>query len=334
MSAAESVPPFQVAGHKVAAGRALDVEIPVARIPGGSWASLPLRVIHGASPGPTIWLSGAIHGDELVGVMIVRRLIERLQARKLSGTVLAVPIVNVFGIATGSRNLPDRRDLNRSFPGSAKGSLAARLAHLFFANVASRCELGLDFHTASNGRDNLPQIRGNLDDADVRRYATAFAAPLVLHAGLRDGSLRAAAMAKGIHVLLYEAGEANRLEPGHIQTGVEGTLRVMTDMGMLAGPAPESTARPRFSRKSAWVRAPHSGFCTVTVEPGGMVRPGQTIASIDDGIGKRITPVLARGEGMVIGVLRSAVVHRGDALVHVAEVAEVAEVDQIAETGE
>jgi len=298
----------------------MDLELPVARLPGGAWATMTISVIHGAKPGPTIWLSAAIHGDELNGVMIVQQLIKEVNPRELSGTVLAVPIVNMFGVANGSRYLPDRRDLNRSFPGSPKGSLAARLANMFFTNVASRCDVGLDFHTASNGRDNLPQIRCDLDHEETRGYASAFGAPLTLHATLRDGSLRAAARKRGVHVLLFEAGEANRLNPAVIESGVSGSLRVMYAMGMLNREPPKPSQPPLYSRKSRWIRAPRSGFCMVTAELGELIEIGNRVATVDDGFGSQNSKVTSRLAGMVIGVLRTAAVHRGDALLHVAEV--------------
>ena len=320
-SAASTGRPFRIVGESIPRGEALSMELPVARLPTGTWASMPLRVIHGLRPGPTLWLSAAIHGDELNGVMIVRGLMDRLKPSELIGTVLAVPIVNIFGVTIGSRYMPDRRDLNRSFPGSSKGSLAARLANLFFTAIASRCDLGLDFHTASNGRSNLPQIRCDLDNPTNKQYAEAFAPPVVIHAAIRDGSLRAAARKKGIGVLIYEAGEADRLDPAAIEVGISGSLRVLHTLGMLdrVTTRPPSDP-PLFSRKTSWVRAPRSGFCVMKVAPGQFVKQGDHVASVDDGVTQRGSRVTARMDGVVIGVLRTAIVHRGDALLHVAEI--------------
>ncbi len=280
-------------------------------------------VCHGARPGPTIWLSGAIHGDELNGVEIVRRLLMKLDPAQLAGTIIAVPVVNVFGVTIESRYLPDRRDLNRSFPGSSRGSLASRLAHLFFERVARRCQFGIDFHTGSDGRANLPQIRCDLDDDTARRCAEAFAAPLVLHSTVRDGSLRAAARKQGIPVLIYEAGEALRFDEVSIQTGVEGTLRVLRSLDMVDAADGYGTTQPQtthLARSSKWVRTSRSGFCHLHIGLGDVVAKGQCLATVSDSVGRKEDTVPARIAGIVIGVLRTALVHRGDALIHIAEV--------------
>ena len=190
-------PPLEIGGVQVAAGTRGRVDIPVARLPTGTWLTLPVSVIHGQSPGPTIWLSGTIHGDELNGIAIIREINRQADPKLLSGTILAVPIVNVFGLIIESRYLPDRRDLNRSFPGSKRGSLASQLAHLFVEQIVRRCDYGIDFHTGSGGRTNLPQIRCNLDDARTRELAEVFSAPLILNSKRRPGSLRAGAEPEG-----------------------------------------------------------------------------------------------------------------------------------------
>lgn len=311
---------FAFAGDQIRAGTTRAIELPVARLPHGSWSTMPVIIAHGARPGPTIWANGAIHGDELNGVEIIRRLVRRVPARRLAGTLIAVPIVNVFGVTTGSRYLHDRRDLNRSFPGSARGSLAGRLAHLFFDSIAARCELGFDFHTGSGGRCNFPQVRCDLDDEQTRRLAEVFAAPLLLHSKVRDGSLRAAADAQGIRVLLYEAGEAMRFDDRVIDLGVDGVLRVMHALGMVDDDPPPPAQAPVTAHRSAWTRASRSGFCHLDVKLGQRVAAGDHVASIADSVGAKAVPAIARNTGLVIGVLRTALVHRGDALVHIAEV--------------
>jgi len=189
--------PVSVGGVEVAPGTRERIQIPVARYVTGEWLNLPVEVIHGARPGPFVWMSGAIHGDELDGVEIARGVAESLSPARLSGTVFAIPIVNVFGFIQASRYLPDRRDLNRAFPGSEDGSMAARLAWLFTTEIVDRCEWGLDFHCGSGERENLPQIRGDLEDEQTRAVATAFGAPLMIHNNGPDGSLRRSALARG-----------------------------------------------------------------------------------------------------------------------------------------
>lgn len=280
---------------------------------------MPVSVVHGRQPGPCIWLSASIHGDELNGIEIIRKVLASLSPRTLSGTVIAVPIVNVFGVTNGARYLPDRRDLNRSFPGTARGSMAGRLAHLFFHEVVSRCEFGLDFHTGSNGRDNLPQIRCDVDNADAYGLAAAFGTQIVIHASLRDGSLRAAAATLGKPVLLYEAGEALRFDEEAIDFGVAGSLRVMHSLGMVEHAPKNGGHSPRISRRTRWVRAGRSGFCHLKVERGQPVERNAVVAHIADAAGRRTLSVRTRSAGIVIGCLRTGIVHRGDAVAHIAE---------------
>jgi len=313
--------PFEFFGDRVARGTRARLEVRVARMPQGSWSSMPVVVLHGARPGPTMWVSGALHGDELNGIPITRELVTRIDPAELSGTLIAVPIVNVFGVINDSRYLPDRRDLNRSFPGSRRGSLASRLAHLFFESVVMRCSVGIDYHAGSGGRSNLSQIRGDLDDDESRRLARAFAAPLSMHSVPRRGSLREAAASQGVTTLLYETGEASRFDWPGVRIGVAGTLRVMRALGMLArAPARPPARVAHVSRASNWVRASRSGFCRVEVELGDRVRAGQTLATVMDSSGYEAVEVPARGPGIVIGRLGTALVNRGDALIHVAEI--------------
>jgi predicted deacylase len=281
---------------------------------------LPVIVLHGAQSGPTLWLSGAVHGDELNGVMIIDELVRRLDPLVLSGTVLAVPVVNGFGLIHGSRYLPDRRDLNRCFPGSKSGSLGSRLASLFSQFVISRCNLGIDFHSGSKGRKNIPQIRCDLDDARTRQLARAFGAPVALHASLRDGSMRGHAMALGKPALLFEGGEANRLDQEVINEGVEGTLRVMAKVGLIArAQAVAPRQRTRLLRSSSWVRASRSGFCRMRLRLGDWVKAGKLVAEIVDPTGGTRVEVKATRTGIAIGMAVDGLVIAGDALLHVAE---------------
>lgn len=313
---------FEFEGALVHPGSAREFDVRVARLAAGTWATMPTVVIHGRAPGPTVWLSAAIHGDELNGVAIVRELVMRLKPSLQAGTVIAVPIVNAFGLTLESRYLPDRRDLNKSFPGSPRGSLAGRLAHLFFDRVAKRCELGLDFHTGSGGRSNLPQIRCDWEDERTREFAQDFAAPLTLHSTLRDGSLRSAARTQGIRVLLYEAGEAHRFHQDSISVGVQGTLRVLKGMGMLNDNVPGPAVSPRLAMTSRWIRAGRSGFCHLHTHLGAIVPGGERLATVTDSLGHKQLDILTRHPGIVVGLQQTGIVHRGDALVHIARLDE------------
>lgn len=326
---------FSIGSVRVRAGAAKEVELPITRLVTGGDVSLPVRVFHGREPGPSVWVNAAIHGDEVLGVEIIRRVMTQLSPKTLRGTVVAVPVVNVLGFMTGDRYLPDRRDLNRSFPGSARGSLASRIAHLFMTEIVAKCSVGLDLHTAADRRANLPQIRADLDDPETRRLALAFGAPVALHAALRDGSLRQEARAAGARVLVFEAGEALRFDEDAIEAGVAGVGRVLRALDMVdddeAGALEPTTAEdepedgpvlPVVSRSSAWVRARGSGILQLDVDLGDLVEQGRRLGGISDTLGRRVRLVHADRTGIVIGLNRAPLVNTGDALVHVASVEE------------
>ncbi len=189
-------------------GCSVMIDLPLPRLYTHALMTMPVHVIRGKKPGPKLFVSAAIHGDELNGVEIIRRLLKQPALNKLRGDLIAIPMVNVYGIIHHSRYLPDRRDLNRSFPGSKKGSLAARLADLFMTEIVRKCTHGIDLHTGAIHRSNLPQIRANLDDAETLSLAKSFNVPVLLNSNLRDGSMRESAAGLGIPMLLYEAGEA------------------------------------------------------------------------------------------------------------------------------
>ncbi len=311
-------PPFEIAGVTVPAGRRGIAELPIARWAIGSPMSLGVLVCHGRFDGPVIWLSAAIHGDELNGIEIIRQVMNRLEPRLLRGTVLAVPVVNAPGFMTGDRYLPDRRDLNRSFPGSTRGSLAGRIAHLFLDEVVDRCSAGIDFHTGSGGRYNLPQVRADLDDSTTRSLAVAFGAPATLHARERAGSLRQAASRRGATVLLYEGGEALRFTPDPIRHGIDGTFRALAHLDMIdtdqATPAPPT----QLYRSSSWIRSRRGGVCHLDVEIGDPILRGDTVARIHDAFGRRLSRISAPKNGLVIGLNLTPIIHQGDAIAHIA----------------
>jgi predicted deacylase len=313
---------FEIGPVRVRAGRKQALALPITRLVTGADVDLPVRVVHGRQDGPTVWIDAAIHGDEAVGVEVIRQVLADLDAKKLRGTVIAVPIVNVLGFMNGDRYLPDRRDLNRSFPGSRRGSLAARIAHLVMTEVVAKCEVGIDLHTGSDRRTNLPQIRADLEDARTRELSLAFGAPVMLHARLRDGSLRAAAREAGAKVLLYEAGEAWRMDAWAVEAGVRGVRRVLAHLGMvdpLEGDSPPTTLE---SWRSGWVRARGTGMLHLEAELGQHVTRGQRLGGLFDSFGKRVRLVHADRDGVVIGRTEAPLVSSGDAVVHLAEVTE------------
>jgi predicted deacylase len=310
---------FTIAGADVAPASRAELELRPAQLPSGGFLSMPLVVLHGSEPGPVLWLTAALHGDEVAGVDIIRRVLGATDPASLRGTVLACPVVNVPGFASGDRYFPDRRDLNRSFPGSPRGSLTSRFAHVLLSEVIARGDVGIDLHTGSDHRNNLPQVRADLDDPATRRLATVFGAPVAMHARTRDGSLREAAVRRGVTTLLFEGGQPWRFDEQPIEVGARGIRSVMSHLGMVES-VPASTPPPptRFLRKSRWVRAPRSGVARVIAGLGDTVEARAPVAVVADAYGSTEQIVRAPSRSLVIGRLEHPVVHRGDALVHLA----------------
>lgn len=322
---------FAIGTIKVRPGHSREFGLPITKLVTGAEVSLPVRVLHGRHDGPVVWVNAAIHGDEVVGVEVIRRVLADLSAKTLRGTLIAVPIVNVHGFMAGDRYLPDRRDLNRSFPGSPRGSLAGRIANLMMREVIDKCEVGIDLHTGSDRRTNLPQIRADLDDPRTRELAEAFGAPVMLHAKLRDGSLRAAARDTGATVLLFESGEAMRFDQWAIEAGVVGVRRVLAALDMIdpiesgtgvgAATAVGPTPPPGLvSRRSGWLRAGRSGIVHLDATLGQRVEVGDRLGVLSDSFGKTLRLVRADRVGVIIGRTTAPLVNRGDALVHIAEI--------------
>jgi len=310
---------IKIGGVEIPLAQQQQLELPVARLPTQTLLSLPVTVINGKAEGPILWLSAAIHGDEINGVEIIRQVLRRVSPAELTGTLIAVPIVNIYGFIEQSRYLPDRRDLNRSFPGSPRGSLASRLAHLFMEEVVRRSTHGIDLHTATDGRSNLPQIRANLRDPETYRCAQAFGAPIAIHSTMRDGSLRQAATQEGIPILLYEGGEALRFDRLAIEIGVEGILRVMENLGMyqLSDNLPLKGSIEIESTQ--WVRAPRSGILLLEIELGQRVRKKEVLGTIVDAFGNVNAKVYSPCHGMTIGLTKNPLVNQGNGIVHLAQ---------------
>jgi predicted deacylase len=295
------------------------VDLPLAGLYTHTQLTLPVHVVNGKKPGPTLALLAAIHGDELNGVDIIRRVIAHRDIKRLRGRLLAVPIVNVFGFINRSRYLPDRRDLNRSFPGRREGSVASRLAHLVTTEVVSKADFCIDLHTGAIDRPNLPQIRANLDVPGVLDLARAFETPVIIDANTIEGSLRAYAESNDMPLLVYEAGEALQFDEFSIKAGFRGVLRVMRTLGMLR---PVKRKRPAIeaiiSRGTSWVRAPASGIVHARCRLGDRVAAGQLLANMADPFGQNLTEVKAQSAGILIGRSTLPLAHEGDALFHVA----------------
>ncbi|MEL6501841.1 MAG: succinylglutamate desuccinylase/aspartoacylase family protein, partial [Cyanobacteria bacterium J06623_1] len=309
---------IEIAKETIKPGQLRRIELPVSRLVTQTLVSLPVTVVNGVESGSTLWLSAAIHGDELNGVEIIAQILGRIDPQKLRGTIIAVSIVNVFGFLEQSRYLPDRRDLNRSFPGSENGSLASQLADLFMREIVNRSDYGIDLHTGAVHRTNLPQIRANLEDETTLNCAKAFGASLMMHSTTRDGSLRHAATKKGIPVLLYEAGEALRFDPLAIKVGVAGIMGVMKHLQMYQDDLAPTVGESLRADKSRWIRASCGGIFHLLVNLGDRVSKKQELGYITNAFGEAKISVRAKIEGLVIGHVQNPLVNQGDAIVHIA----------------
>ncbi len=310
---------FDMGGAAIAPGARGTVRLPLTGLFDGTPVDMPVHIVHGRRAGPTLFVSAAIHGDEVIGVEIARRLLASRKLRGLRGSLLVVPVVNAFGFLTQSRYLPDRRDLNRSFPGSAGGSLAARLAHLFMTEIVARSDVGIDLHSAAIHRTNLPQIRISPSKPETLALAQSFGAPVVITAKLREGSLRASAQKEGVDILLYEAGEALRFDEYSVRTGLAGILRVMQAMEMISA---RGVLKPRTkslrASQTIWQRAPAGGLLRAYRGAGDVVEKGDLLGVISDALGEEESPIHSAGRGIIIGRTNLPVVNEGDALFHIA----------------
>ena len=312
---------FEIGGQSIAPGTRATVDLPISMLSDHTPITLTAHVIHGRQDGPTLFVSAAVHGDEIIGVEIIRRLLQARPFKRLRGTLICVPIVNVFGFITHDRYLPDRRDLNRCFPGSPRGSLASQLAHLFMTEIIARSDFGIDLHSAASHRTNLPQVRLSPSKPETEELAEAFGAPVILRSKLRDGSLRKAAKEAGLDMLLYEAGEALRIDDFPVRVGVKGILNVMNRLGMFSKRRPiKRKTEPVHSKSSYWVRAPEAGIFRPFKQPGGAVGQDEVIGMVSDPLGERDFEVKSFDAGIIVGQAVLPVVNEGDALYHIAQV--------------
>ena len=311
--------PIVVGGKTIRPGTREYVELAIPELYTHTSMTMPVHVIHGKKTGPVLFLAGALHGDEINGVEIIRRVLNHRSMARLAGTVMAVPIVNIYGFINKSRYLPDRRDLNRSFPGSEKGSLAARTANLFLTEIVSKCSHGIDLHTGAIHRENLPQIRALLDDPETERMARAFAVPVILNTSIVPGSLREEVEKMGTSVIVYEAGEALRFDEVSIRAGTNGVLAVFRELGMLPKiRRKKPPTRPLVARSSTWLRAPQSGILRAVKPLGARVSKNELLGIVSDPFGESTQKVLASADGIIIGRTTIPLVNEGEALFHIA----------------
>lgn len=301
---------------KIAVGEQKEILLNIARLPTYTTIDLPVQVYRGPEDGPVLLLTGGLHGDEINGIEIIRRMITRDLITPEKGSVIAMPLVNIYGFIQSVRGVPGGKDINRSFPGVKGGSLARLLAYTLMNEIIPQIDCGIDFHTGGASRANFPQIRSVLDNDDNVELAQSFAPPVIVHSSLIDKSFRKAAHRKGKQILVYEAGESQRFDENGIQTGIDGTLRMMKHLGMISS-APEAE-EPEIYHKSTWVRARYAGLFQPKCSLGDHVKRRQVLGHVSDPFGKEWFKTVCPHSGRIIGINHSSVIHKGDPLMHVA----------------
>ncbi len=308
---------ISIAGKTIELGQRRDVEIPVSESYSGSAVVIPITVWRAPAPGPTLFVSAAVHGDELNGTGIVRELILAAPFELITGSLVLIPVVNMLGLDRHQRYLPDRRDLNRCFPGHPNGTPAARYAHAFFQSVVAQCDYGIDFHTAAVRRTNYPNIRADMENPAARRLARAFGCELIVSGKGPRGSLRRSACAAGCPTIILEAGEVWKIEPSVVGCGVRGVANVLIELGMIVGDwiSPPYQAE---IEETLWVRANVGGLLAFHIAPGDILKKGQAIATNSNLLGKEKTTLASPVDGIVLGMTTLPVVTPGDPVCHIA----------------
>jgi predicted deacylase len=292
------------------------INLNIARLISGTEIDLPIYAYRSKKPGPTVLLSGGLHGDEINGVEIVRRMIDQKVFDNLKcGSVIAIPVMNIYGFLNFSREVPDGKDINRSFPGSLSGSLASRVAYNLTHKVLQEIDFGLDFHTGGANRYNYPQTRFDPSDARAKEISEVFNAPISLESKFIDKSFRKQAMKMDKTIVVYEAGESMRFDEQSITEGILGAKKVLAHFGMI-----DFTSEPQETIKcseSIWVRAKGSGILHLEKTSGQSVKSKEILATITDPFGNFKTKIKAPKDGTIIGHTNAPLVNQGDALYHI-----------------
>ena len=307
---------IHIQNEQIGLGQHSFIDLEIARLPTYTEINLPVHVYRAPEDGPVMLMTGGLHGDEINGIEIIRKMIANQQIVPKKGTVIAMPLVNIYGFIQSSRGMPDGKDINRSFPGVKTGSLARMLAYVLMHEVIPQIDFGIDFHTGGASRANYPQLRGVLTDNQNIEIAKAFSAPFTLHSRLIDKTFRKAASNKKKPILVFETGEASRFDPVGIQHGIDGALRVMHHFDMITK-SPDVDYEPKLFMKSTWVRARKAGIFHSRVELGEAVKKSQVLGFISDPFGNEYFTVKSRRNAHVIGLNNAPVVHKGDALMHI-----------------
>ena len=306
-----------IGGVRVSRGETVDLRLKISETYTGDDVSLPIRIVRARARGKIGFVSAAVHGDELNGTGIIHDFLFGESLVLERGTLILVPVVNVFGFEVNERYMPDGRDLNRSFPGNIGGSLAARVAHTLMQEIVLKCDFGVDLHTAAFQRTNFPNVRADLHDARVQELAHAFGCALVVDGKGPEGSLRRAACAAGVPTIILEAGEPYKIEPAVLEIGVRGLRNVLYTFGMMSG----IPSRPPYQadiRKTSWVRAAQGGILRFHVAPGEFAREGQALASIHSLLGERREVIHAPMDSIILGMTTMPGVKPGEPVCHLA----------------
>lgn len=304
-----------ISKQEIQPGEFREININIARLPSHTLIDTPIYVSRSLKDGPVLALIAGMHGDELNGMEIVRRILERGLYKVNRGAVICMPVINMYGFLNYSREVPDGKDVNRSFPGRRNGSLASRVAYYLMHEVIPFIDYGVDFHTGGAMRSNYPQVRAVLRDEANLSLAGAFSAPFTIDAAFRPNSLRREASRKGKKIIVYEGGESLRFDSHAIEEGVAGTLRLMKHLGMVEH-APEPTEENRVIWNTSWIRAKHAGLFQPNVVSGQLVHRGEWVGTITDPFGEFKEEVTAPATGYVIGINNGPVINAGDALMH------------------
>lgn len=311
--------PFTICNTTLQAGEQVALALPTPDFYSFAPMHIPLHIIHGKKAGPILLVTGMLHGDEINGVAIVQKLLHFMESRKLAGTLIAVPVVNVYGLISQQRYLPDRRDLEGNFPGSPSGSYAARYAHFFIEEIFSKATHCISLHSGERYFQKHPQIVTNLKRKEARLLAKVFKAPLVIHSDSNYGFLWQMDEEKGIPTLLYQTGEGMRLDYAGINLGVRGIIKVMQNLGMIQSYTKSFPQNPLEIEETSWIRSPSSGLCRLFYKLGSFVKKGSEVASISDPFGtdQRFT-LSSPFDGIIIEQNNAPLTHEGEPVVKIA----------------
>lgn len=307
-----------ILGQEISPGKRYELNLSVAKLHTSTPVQIPIHVDRAKEDGPTIVLMAGMHGDEINGIEIIRRIIRKKLDKPTKGTVICIPIFNIFGFLNLKRELPDGRDLNRSFPGSSTGSLASQFAYQFMKEIAPISDVIIDFHTGSAQRNNFSQIRCDFEDKRSVELAKIFNPPIILDSSLISKTIREAIQRLGKQYLLFEGGKTNSIEEVVVEEGINGAKLILNHFGMRSFKIDISAGRtPVFLEQSKWLRAPNSGLFLAHVKNGNVIKKGELLGIIMDPFGKIERKVKAPRDGVVLCVNEAPTVYKGDAIFHI-----------------